>query len=136
VIVTTPQEVALQDVYKSVSMAQKVGIPVLGVVENESYFVCDGCSKRHEIFGSGGGAKVAAMARAPLLGQIPIDPAVRMAGDNGIPVVQAAPQSETAQAFVNVAERLFASINLAAPGSTALHIDRSGGVNRHLPISR
>ncbi|HEU4579062.1 MAG TPA: Mrp/NBP35 family ATP-binding protein [Polyangiaceae bacterium] len=136
VIVTTPQEVALQDVYKSVSMAQKVGIPVLGVVENESYFVCDGCSKRHEIFGSGGGAKVAAMARAPLLGQIPIDPAVRMAGDNGIPVVQAAPRSETAQAFITVAERLFASINLVAPGSTALHIDRSGGVNRHLPISR
>ncbi|HSO00329.1 MAG TPA: Mrp/NBP35 family ATP-binding protein, partial [Candidatus Nanopelagicales bacterium] len=51
VIVTTPQEVALQDVYKSVSMAQKVGIPLLGVVENESYFVCDGCSKRHELFG-------------------------------------------------------------------------------------
>jgi ATP-binding protein involved in chromosome partitioning len=65
VIVTTPQEVALQDVYKSVSMAKKVGIPVLGVVENESYFICDGCSKKHEIFGSGGGAKVAAMAGAP-----------------------------------------------------------------------
>lgn len=136
VIVTTPQEVALQDVYKSVSMAQKVGIPVLGVVENESYFICDGCTKRHEIFGSGGGAKVAAMARAPLLGQIPIDPAVRMAGDNGIPIVQAAPSSSIAKAFVAVAEQLFASINQVAPGSTALHIDRSGGVNRHLPISR
>src|SRR6185369_2826459 len=55
VVVTTPQEVALQDVYKSVSMAQKVGIPLLGVVENESYFICDGCEKRHELFGSGGG---------------------------------------------------------------------------------
>src|SRR5687768_20229 len=115
VIVTTPQEVALQDVYKSVSMAQKVGIPVLGVVENESYFVCDGCTKRHEIFGSGGGAKVAAMAHAPLLGQLPIDPAVRAAGDNGIPIVQAAPRSATAQAFVAVAERLLASINQVAP---------------------
>jgi ATP-binding protein involved in chromosome partitioning len=136
VIVTTPQEVALQDVYKSVSMAHKVGIPVLGVVENESYFVCDGCSKRHEIFGSGGGAKVAAMAKAPLLGQIPIDPAVRAAGDNGIPVVQAAPGSQSAQAFVAIAERLFASINQVAPSGAALHIDRSGGVNRHLPVSR
>jgi len=136
VIVTTPQEVALQDVYKSVSMAQKVGIPVLGVVENESYFVCDSCSKRHEIFGSGGGAKVAAMAKAPLLGQIPIDPSVRKAGDNGIPVVQAAPGSETAKIFVAIAERLFASINQVAPDSAALHIDRSGGVNRHLPVSR
>jgi ATP-binding protein involved in chromosome partitioning len=136
VIVTTPQEVALQDVYKSVSMAQKVGIPVLGVVENESYFICDGCSRRHEIFGSGGGAKVAAMANAPLLGQIPLDPAVRQAGDGGIPVVQAAPGSPTAAAFVSIAEQLFTSINQVAPAGAALHIDRSGGVNRHLPISR
>ena len=104
IIVTTPQEVALQDVYKSVSMAQKVGIPVLGIVENESYFVCDGCSRRHEIFGSGGGAKVAAMANAPLLGQVPLDPAVRQAGDGGTPVVQAAPGSATARAFVSIAE--------------------------------
>ncbi len=136
VLVTTPQEVALQDVYKSVSMAQKVGIPVLGIVENESYFVCDGCNKRHEIFGSGGGAKVAKMANAPLLGQIPLDPAVRQAGDSGTPVVQSHPSSETAQAFVAIAEKLFTSINQVAPEGAALHIDRSGGVNRHLPISR
>src|SRR4029079_19342337 len=81
VIVTTPQEVALQDVYKSVSMAQKVGIALLGVIENESYFVCDGCSKRHELFGAGGGQKIAEFAGAPLLGQIPIDPSVREWGD-------------------------------------------------------
>jgi ATP-binding protein involved in chromosome partitioning len=136
VIVTTPQEVALQDVYKSVSMAKKVGIPILGVVENESYFICDGCSRKHEIFGSGGGAKVAAMADAPLLGQVPIDPAVRQAGDAGTPVVQAAPGSPTAQVFVDIAERLFTSINRVAPAGAALHIDRSGGTNRHLPISR
>ena len=91
VIVTTPQEVALQDVYKSVSMCQKVGIPILGVVENESYFICDGCNKRHELFGAGGGQKVAEFAEAPLLGQIPIDPSVREWGDAGTPVVQAAP---------------------------------------------
>src|SRR5687768_11177383 len=81
VIVTTPQEVALQDVYKSVSMCQKVGIPVLGVVENQSYFVCDGCEKKHELFGSGGGQKIADFAQAPLLGQIPLNPAVREWGD-------------------------------------------------------
>jgi len=136
VIVTTPQEVALQDVYKSVSMANKVGIPILGIVENESYFVCDGCSKKHEIFGSGGGAKVAAMAHAPLLGQVPLDPAVRQAGDNGTPVVQAAPGSPTAQAFVAIAEQLFTRINQVAPEGAALQIDRSGGQNRHLPITR
>ncbi len=136
IVVTTPQEVALQDVYKSVSMAHKVGIPILGVVENESYFVCDGCTKKHEIFGSGGGAKVAALAKAPLLGQIPLDTAVRQAGDGGIPVVQSAPGSEIAKAFVAVADRLVTIVNQIAPASSTVQIDRSGGVNRHLPISR
>ena len=137
IVVTTPQEVALQDVYKSVSMAQKVGIPLLGVVENESYFVCDGCSKRHELFGSGGGQKIADFAGAPLLGQIPIEPSVREWGDAGTPVVQAAPESSIARAFVDVAERLagrVAAHNLARGAN--LRIDRSGGQMRHLPIMR
>ena len=135
VIVTTPQEVALQDVYKSVSMAQKVGIPLLGVVENESFFLCDGCDKRHELFGSGGGQSIADFAQAPLLGQIPLHPSVRQWGDAGTPVGQAAPESETAKAFVAVAAKL--AENLA--GSEAdggFSIDRSGGVNRRLPIAR
>ena len=138
IVVTTPQEVALQDVYKSVSMAQKVGIPLLGVVENESYFVCDGCSKRHELFGAGGGQKVAEFAEAPLLGQIPIDPAIREWGDAGTPVVQAAPQSPVARAFMEVAEKLAVRVsahNLARDGG-GLRIDRSGGAMRHLPIMR
>jgi ATP-binding protein involved in chromosome partitioning len=136
-IVTTPQEVALQDVYKSVSMAQKVGIPLLGVVENESYFICDGCSKRHTLFGVGGGQKVADFAGAPLLGQIPIDPAIREWGDAGTPVVEAAPESAIAHAFMDVAERLVARVtaqNLERGGG--LKIDRSGGAQRHLPIAR
>jgi len=135
VIVTTPQEVALQDVYKSVSMAQKVGIPLLGVVENESYFICDGCEKRHELFGSGGGQSVADYAKAPLLGQIPLHPAVRQWGDAGTPVVQAAPESETAQAFVAVATKLLETLEQSEP-EAGLLIDRSGGVNRRLPIAR
>ncbi len=137
VIVTTPQEVALQDVYKSVSMCQKVGIPITGVVENESYFICDGCDKRHEPFGSGGGAKVAEMAGAPLLGQIPMHSSVREWGDAGTPLVQASPGSEVAKAFVELADRLIVQLdrdNAAAAGG--VQIDRSGGVNRHLPISR
>src|SRR5204863_8453365 len=135
VIVTTPQEVALQDVYKSVSMAQKVGIPLLGVIENESYFVCDGCSKRHELFGAGGGQKVAAFAGAPLLGQIPMETAVREWGDAGTPIVEASPGADSARAFTGVAERLMARLSeLAAP--SAVSIDRSGGVNRHLPVTR
>jgi ATP-binding protein involved in chromosome partitioning len=135
VIVTTPQEVALQDVYKSVSMAQKVGIPLLGVVENESYFICDGCDKRHELFGSGGGQSVADFAKAPLLGQIPLHPSVRQWGDAGTPVVQAAPESETAQAFVAVATKLVENLEQSEP-EAGLLIDRSGGVNRRLPIAR
>jgi ATP-binding protein involved in chromosome partitioning len=135
VIVTTPQEVALQDVYKSVSMAQKVGIPLLGVVENESYFICDGCEKRHELFGSGGGQSIADFAKAPLLGQIPLHPSVRQWGDAGTPVVQAAPESETAQAFVSVAAKLLENLQQSEP-EAGLLIDRSGGVNRRLPIAR
>jgi ATP-binding protein involved in chromosome partitioning len=134
VIVTTPQEVALQDVYKSVSMCQKVGIPILGVVENLSYFVCDGCEKRHELFGSGGGQKIAEFSQAPLLGQIPLTPTVREWGDAGTPVVQAAPGSPAARAFVEVAEKLLESLQVQEGG--VVSIDRSGGQNRHLPIAR
>lgn len=136
-IVTTPQEIALQDVYKAVTMNQKVGIPNLGVVENYSYFTCGNCQARHELFGAGGGAKVASFAEAPLLGQLPIHPLVRQWSDAGTPVVQAAPDSPAAQAFLEVAERLGARIGeLCALSEDLLQIDRSGGQNRHLPIAR
>jgi len=137
VMVTTPQDVALQDVYKAVSMNQKVGIPITGVIENESYFICDGCDKKHFLFGEGGGQKIAEMAGAPLLGQLPLDPTVRQWGDAGTPVVQAAPQSSIAQAFQKIAEELverLAEANRSSAGAPT--IDRSGGVNRHLPITR
>jgi ATP-binding protein involved in chromosome partitioning len=135
VIVTTPQDVALQDVYKSVSMAKKVGIPILGVVENESYFVCDGCEKRHELFGSGGGQRIADFAGAPLLGQIPLEPSVREWGDAGTPVVEAAPGSASGRAFIALSEALVAELRQTGGGGV-VGIDRSGGVNRRLPISR
>jgi ATP-binding protein involved in chromosome partitioning len=138
VIVTTPQEVALQDVYKSVSMCQKVNIPVLGVVENESYFVCDACDKHHEIFGKGGGMKVAEMADAPLIGRIPIDIACREAGDAGTPVVMSHPDSPAGRALRDAAEALALRIasHHADRSGTVVSIDRSGGQNKHLPIVR
>jgi ATP-binding protein involved in chromosome partitioning len=138
VIVTTPQEVALQDVYKSVSMNQKVGIPVTGVVENNSYFICDGCDKKHFLLGSGGGQKIADMAGAPLLAQLPMDPTVQHWGDAGTPVVQAAPESAIAKQFLDLADKLAASLanTNAENAGDSLNIDRSGGVNKHLPISR
>src|SRR5262249_21996965 len=108
VVVTTPQPVATDDVYKSVSMCQKVNIPILGVVENMSFFI-DSAGVRHELFGKGGGQAVADFAEAPLLGQIPIDQTVREWGDKGTPVVQAAPASTVATAFIGVAARLAAA---------------------------
>lgn len=136
VIVTTPQEVALQDVYKAVSMCEKVNIPILGVVENESYFICDKCDTRHEIFGKGGGMKIADMAKAPLIGQIPIDKACRQAGDSGIPVVQGSPDSPSAKALTEVAQKLAARIatHHAERGATVIAIDRTGGQQKHLPV--
>ena len=88
VMVTTPQEVALQDVYKGISMCRKLNLPILGIVENMSFFV-DSAGVTHYLFGQGGGAKVATFAEAPLLGQVPIDPQAREWGDAGTPVVQA-----------------------------------------------
>lgn len=137
IIVTTPQEVALQDVYKSVAMAHKVNIPILGVVENESYFMCDGCSKRHEIFGSGGGEKIAEFARAPLLAQIPLVPAVRELGDSGTPITEAQPKSALAAEYRAMAYRIAVRARQENQQAGALRIDRSGGEpNRHLPIAR
>ncbi len=136
VIVTTPQEVAVQDVYKAISMNQKVGIPTLGVVENQSYFECEH-GTRYEIFGKGGGAKVAEMAEAPVLGQIPIEMAIREGGDAGKPVVEADPESPSARAFQAVADALIQRVtaeNASQDGD--LTIDRSGGTNRHLPITK
>jgi ATP-binding protein involved in chromosome partitioning len=119
VVVTTPQEVALQDVYKSVSMCKKLNVQVLGVVENMSYFV-DPSGQRHHIFGEGGGQKIADFAEAPLLAQIPLDPTVRQWGDDGTPIVQAAPEHISSRAFVQLAERLSLKIALEA-------FERAGG---------
>ena len=119
VIVTTPQEVALQDVYKGVSMCEKLNIPVLGVVENMSYFI-DTAGVKHHLFGEGGGQRIAEFAKAPLLGQIPLEPKVREWGDNGTPVVQAVPQSESALAFVRIADALTEII-------AKRHFERRGG---------
>ena len=135
VIVTTPQQVATDDVYKSVSMCEKVSIPILGVVENMSYFI-DSAGVRHELFGRGGGAAVAEFAKAPLLGQVPMDTSVREWGDKGTPVVQAAPQSSVAGAFVAIAERL-ADVIAARTAEAGPVIDRSGGVGRkRLPVTK
>ena len=141
VIVTTPQNVATDDVFKSVSMCVKVDIPVLGVIENMSWFI-DPAGIKHELFGRGGGQAVADFAKAPLLGQIPIDQIVREWGDKGTPVVQAAPDSPIATAFLDLADKVVEVVaarvdELGDDGGAPL-IDRSGGPGgkRRLPVTK
>jgi ATP-binding protein involved in chromosome partitioning len=106
IIVTTPQEVALIDARKAASMFQKVNVPVLGLVENMSYFLCPSDGQRYDIFGSGGGEREAARLKVPLLGQIPIDIATREAGDRGQPVASADPHNPVAQSFAEIARKI------------------------------
>jgi ATP-binding protein involved in chromosome partitioning len=106
VIVTTPQEVALLDAMRAVSMFRQVHCPILGVVENLSYFICPDCGERDDPFGSGGGAKMAAAEGVPLLAQIPIYPDVRAAGDAGAPIVVADPKHPASEAFIALARRI------------------------------
>jgi ATP-binding protein involved in chromosome partitioning len=103
IIVTTPQEVALIDARKAISMFEKTNVPVLGIVENMSYFLCPGDGKRYDIFGTGGGRREAGRLRVPLLGEIPIEPLVRESGDTGRPAVAAHPKSAAAEVFRNIA---------------------------------
>ncbi|MEQ1861174.1 MAG: Mrp/NBP35 family ATP-binding protein [Chthoniobacteraceae bacterium] len=105
-IVTTPQEVALIDARKASAMFTKVNVPVLGLVENMSYFVCPSDGQRYDIFGNGGGEREAQRLNVPLLGQIPIDIPTREAGDRGCPISLAEPKSAVATAFLDVARRL------------------------------
>jgi ATP-binding protein involved in chromosome partitioning len=106
VIVTTPQEVALIDARKASAMFAKTNVPVLGIVENMSYFLCPGDGKRYDIFGTGGGAREAARLEVPLLGEVPIEPLVREAGDTGRPAVAAHPESAAAGVFESIAQKV------------------------------
>ncbi|WNG37071.1 Mrp/NBP35 family ATP-binding protein [Archangium violaceum] len=106
VLVTTPQDVALADVVRAKQMFDKVHIPVLGIVENMSQFVCPHCSKATPIFNQGGGHKAAQMFSIPFLGEIPLDLKIRESGDAGVPVVLSAPDSPEAQAFRAMARNI------------------------------
>ncbi len=106
VVVTTPQEVSLVDARKAFKMFERVNVPILGVVENMSYFIAPDTGKRYDIFGSGGGSKMAEQYKAFFLGGIPIDPRVREGGDKGIPIVYDIPDSEQARIMMNIATNL------------------------------
>jgi ATP-binding protein involved in chromosome partitioning len=106
VVVTTPQQMSVQDVRRCIVFCRQLGLPVLGVVENMSGFTCPKCGELVNIFGSDGGLKMAEDMGVPFLGSIPIEPEVVVTGDSGVPVVQARPDSETAKAFARIADAL------------------------------
>jgi ATP-binding protein involved in chromosome partitioning len=106
IIVTTPQEVALIDARKAATMFEKVNVPVLGLIENMSYFICPGDGKRYDIFGRGGGEREAKRLRVPLLGQLPLDIATREAGDRGMPIVGQDQKSVVTAEFNRIAQHL------------------------------
>src|SRR6266516_2118016 len=118
VVVTTPQDVALIDARKGLAMFRKVNVPVLGIVENMSYFICRHCGQRTEIFGHGGGKKTADMLGVPFLGEVPIDPKVVVGGDTGEPIVVSHPQSAAAQAFREIAAKIVKQIESGHVGHT------------------
>ena len=106
IIVTTPQEVASGDALRGAKMFERVAVPVLGIVENMSYFICPHCQNKHRIFGEGGGKNLAAELEVPLLAEVPFFPAVLSGGDRGEPIVVSEPDSPAARALFDLAGRL------------------------------
>ena len=114
IVVTTPQQVSLADSRRAVRMYQKLNIPTLGIVENMSHYACPSCGHQSDIFGHGGGEKMAQQLEVPFLGKIPIYQPIREGGDSGVPLVIGEPESPAARAFIAVAERAAAEISIAS----------------------
>jgi ATP-binding protein involved in chromosome partitioning len=111
IIVTTPQDVALSDAKKGINMFRKVEVPVLGLIENMSYFACPHCGERTEIFSHGGGQAAANKFEVPFLGEVPLDVKIREGGDQGEPIVAQKTDSPVQQAFRKIAAQVVAQIN-------------------------
>jgi ATP-binding protein involved in chromosome partitioning len=112
VIVTTPQKVALSDVVRGVKMFEQLNVPILGVIENMSYFVAPDTGTRYDIFGHGGGATMAQEVNVDFLGEVPLEPAVCMGGDEGNPIVVREPESPAAQAIRAMAQKVAAAVSV------------------------
>ncbi|MEO8034050.1 MAG: Mrp/NBP35 family ATP-binding protein [Acidobacteriota bacterium] len=118
VVVTTPQDVALIDARKGLAMFRKVEVPVLGIIENMSYYMCPHCGEREEIFGHGGGRKTAEMLGVPFLGEVPIDAKIVVGGDSGQPIVISEPKSPAAAAFRELARTIVTQVESGMAGHT------------------
>ncbi|HEV7764159.1 MAG TPA: Mrp/NBP35 family ATP-binding protein [Thermoanaerobaculia bacterium] len=118
VVVTTPQDVALIDARKGLAMFRKVNVPVLGIVENMSYYICRHCGEREEIFGHGGGRRTAEMLGVPFLGEVPLDPKVVVGGDTGEPIVASDPAAPASMAFRELARQVVDQVQSGMAGHT------------------
>ncbi len=119
VIVSTPQDLALIDARKGLNMFRKVSVPVLGIVENMSYFTCTACGHRHDIFGHGGARAEAERLSVPFLGEVPLDMDVRLRSDEGRPIVATDPEAPISAIYRDIARQVWASVeggSLARPG--------------------
>ncbi len=125
-IVSTPQDVALEDALRGMEMFHKMQVPILGLVENMSYFLCPHCDERTDIFAHGGAQQMAEAQQVPFLGALPLDPRIRQGGDGGVPIVIAAPDSLYATIFRDMAAQLITKIQLdaTAQATHALVIDQ------------
>jgi len=128
VVVTTPQDVSLSDVRRAMQMLEKVNIPILGIVENMSYYICSHCGHREEIFDHGGGRKTAEELGVPFLGGIPIHTSVRVSGDTGKPIVIDEGRQQEALDFIRVARQTAAQVSIrnAAQASPQVEISLMG----------
>ena len=126
VIVSTPQDLALIDARKGLAMFQKVNVPVLGLIENMSYFICDGCGKRHEIFSHGGAKAEAAKLGLPFLGELPLDPVIRQRADAGEPIVVSEPNSPQTATYIAMAKTIWTALESGAGVRTPPRIVHEG----------
>jgi ATP-binding protein involved in chromosome partitioning len=117
VIVSTPQDLALIDARRGIAMFAKVEVPLIGVVENMSYFVCPHCGARTDVFSHGGARKEAEKLGVPFLGEVPLDIAIRANSDDGRPVAASMPGSAQASAFLEIARRVADTLAVGAPGA-------------------
>ena len=115
VIVSTPQDLALIDARKGLNMFRKVNVPLLGIVENMSHFLCTDCGARHDIFGHGGAAAEAEKLGVPFLGEVPLEMAIRATSDDGTPIVASQPESPHAAHYQKIAAGLLAQLDVTQP---------------------
>ncbi|HUF48641.1 MAG TPA: Mrp/NBP35 family ATP-binding protein [Vicinamibacterales bacterium] len=123
VLVTTPQSVALADTRRAIMMYRKLNIPTLGLIENMSWFLCPGCSRETDLFGKGGGERLATELQVPFLGAVPLYEPVRRGSDAGVPIVLHEADSAAAQALVSAAERVAQQVSIASFSRRAIPLE-------------